>query len=56
MDDVPVDAVSPRVVEPVAGLAEDAVDAPGDDGVVVVEGTVVVHQNGDHGDLLDSVN
>jgi hypothetical protein len=29
-------------------LAEDAVDAPGDDGVVVVEGTVVVHQDGGH--------
>jgi hypothetical protein len=29
-------------------LAEDAVDAAGDDGVVVVEGPVVVHQNCDH--------
>jgi len=52
VDDVPVDAVSPRVVEPVAGLAEDAVDAPGDDGVVVVEGPVVVHQDGDHSSEL----
>jgi len=48
VDDVSVDAVSPRVVEPVAGMAEDAVDAAGDDGVVVVEGSVVVHQDGDH--------
>jgi len=48
VDDVSVDAVSPRVVEPVTGLAEDAVDAPGDDGVVVVEGAVVVHENGGH--------
>lgn len=52
MDDVSVDAVSPCVVEPVAGLAEDAVDAPGDDGVVVVEGTVVIHQDGDHDGVL----
>ena len=48
VDDVSVDAVSPRVVEPVAGLAEDAVDAAGDDGVVVVEGPVIVHQHGGH--------
>lgn len=52
VDDVSVDAVSPCVVELAAGLAEDAVDAPGDDGVVVVEGPVVVHENGDHGCLL----
>jgi hypothetical protein len=30
-------------------LADDAVDATGDDGVVVVEGPVVVHENGCHG-------
>ena len=48
MDDVSVDAVSPCVVELVAGLAEDAVDAAGDDGVVVVEGPIVVHQDGGH--------
>ncbi len=48
MDDVSVDAVSPRVVELLAGLAEDAVDAAGDDGVVVVECAVVVHQDGYH--------
>jgi len=35
-----------------AGLAEDAVDAPGDDGVVVVEGPIVVHQNGGHSGVL----
>jgi hypothetical protein len=29
-------------------LAEDAVDAGGDDGVVVVKGPVVVHENGGH--------
>jgi hypothetical protein len=29
-------------------LAEDAVDVPGDDGVVVVEGPIVVHQDGGH--------
>jgi len=49
VDDVSVDAVSPGVVELVAGLVEDAVDAAGDDGFVVVEGPVVVHQDGDHG-------
>jgi len=49
VDDVSVDAVSPCVVELVAGLAEDAVDALGDDGVVVVEGPVVVHEDGNHG-------
>jgi len=48
VDDVSVDAVSPCVVEPVAGLAEDAVDAPGDDGVVVVESPIVVHENCNH--------
>ena len=52
MDDVSVDAVSPFVVELVAGLAVDAVDAAGDDGVVVVEGPVVVHLDGDHGGEL----
>ncbi len=46
VDDVSVDAVSPCVVELVVGLAEDAVDAAGDDCVVVVEGPVVVHQDG----------
>jgi len=49
VDDVSEDAVSPCVVELVAGLAEDAVDAGGDDGVVVVEGPVVVHEAGGHG-------
>jgi len=53
VDDVSVDAVSPCVVEPVAGLAEDAVDAPGYDGVVVVKGPIVVHQNGDHIEEMD---
>ena len=53
MDDVSVDAVSPCVVEPVAGLAEDAVDAAGDDGVVVVECTIVVHQDGSHVGLIE---
>ncbi len=48
VDDVSVDVVSPCVVEPVAGLAEDAVDAAGDDGVVVVEGPIVVHEDSDH--------
>ena len=52
VNDVSVDAVSPRVVEPVAVLAEDAVDAPGDDGVVVMEGSIIVHQDGDHGGEL----
>jgi len=52
VDDVSVDAVSPCVVELVAGLVEDAVDAAGDDGVVVVEGPVVVHQDCDHGGVL----
>ena len=46
--DVSVDAVSLCVVELVAWLVEDAVDAVGDDGVVVVEGPVVVHQDGDN--------
>jgi len=49
VDDVSVDAVSPCVVGLVAGLVEDAVDAAGDDGVVVVEGPVVVHEDSDHG-------
>jgi len=53
VDDVSVDAVSPCVVEPVAGLAEDAVDAAGDDGVVVVECTIVVHQDGSHIGLIE---
>jgi len=48
VDDVSLDAVSPCVVELVAGLAEDAVDAAGDDCVVVVEGPIVVHENGGH--------
>ena len=52
VDDVSVDAVSPRVVELAAGLAEDAVDAPGDDGVVVVEGSIIVHQDGGHSSEL----
>ena len=47
VDDVSVDAVSPCVVELVAGLTEDTVDAAGDDSVVVVEGPVVVHEDGD---------
>ena len=52
VDDVSVDAVSPCVVELVAGLVEDAVDAVGDDGVVVVEGPFVVHEDRDHGCVL----
>jgi len=48
VDDVSVDAVSQCVVELVAGLAEDAVDAAGDDGVVVVEGPVIIHEDGGH--------
>jgi len=48
VDDVSVDAVSPCVVELVAGLAEDAVDAVGDVGVVVVEGPIIVHENSYH--------
>jgi len=54
VDDVSVDAVSPCVVELVAGLAEDAVDGAGDDGVVVVEGSVVVHEDGDPGCVLSA--
>lgn len=56
VDDVSVDAVSSGVVGLVAGLVEDAVDAAGDDGVVVVEGAVVVHQDGDHGGVLSASN
>ena len=51
VDDVSVDAVSPCVVELVTGLVEDAVDGAGDDGVVVVEGPVVVHEDGGHNDV-----
>jgi len=46
VDDVSVDVVSSGVVELVAGLVEDAVDVACDAGVVVVEGPIVVHQNG----------
>jgi len=53
VDDVSVDAVSPCVVELVAGLVEDAVDVVGDDGVVVVEGPVIVHQDGNHSGGFD---
>jgi len=56
VDDVSVDAVSPCVVELVAELTENAVDAAGDDGVVVVEGPVVVHPDGDHGCVLSTCN
>ena len=49
VDDVSVDAVSPCVVELLAGLAEDAVDAPGDDGVVVVECPFVINEDVGHG-------